>query len=165
MSEKKCLFYYGAAKGRTEVIAFVSRKKPTNFKYIYEIYHELISSKEAFEKTAKIIERINNEYYSLNDYNIQPGSVVHHIDDGNHVSIVIDINGDFANLLFVTSNPRWNNQARKISVEESALLGFKSNNVNSYLAPVIRSILDCSSRGIIFPDYRVNDFRKEFKWG
>jgi len=97
---------------------------------------------------------------------IQSGSVVDHIDGGKiHQAIVLDVDSADVLALFLTTNPHWNHYCRKITKEEAVLIGFYGSIVETYLAPVIRSINDfVITNGSLFPDFRINDLRKELPW-
>lgn len=94
-----------------------------------------------------------------------PGAVAHFSDGQKaHTGVVLDVSEDGdAWALFLTSNPRWNNRCRPLTIDELTLCGFsKKDDVQTYFAPVVRPANDAYPSPITFPDHRVTDLVEEF---
>jgi hypothetical protein len=70
---------------------------------------------------------------------LYPGRIAYFVDnDGSHISVILEPGFNISDMLFVTSNPCWNNKCRMMSEEEIFLLGQPLTNKTSYFAPVVR---------------------------
>jgi hypothetical protein len=95
------------------------------------------------------------------DKPINSGSIVTHEDaDGHHFAIVLEVEGNRAELLFLSSK-RFGRRCREATKDELALTGFVYTK-KTYLCLVTRSVSDLCSQGVNFPEHRVQDLIKEF---
>jgi hypothetical protein len=87
------------------------------------------------------------------------GSICTHNDGtSHHMAVVVDVVGEMAHALFLTTNPRWNYYARLATPAEATLLGQRSERP-SYLAPVVRPVREFyRSTG----ETPVEDYQREF---
>ena len=89
------------------------------------------------------------------------GSVVTHEDNkGHHFAIVLNIDGNDADLLFLSSK-EFGRKYRAATKEELALAGFAYSR-KTYLCLVNRPITELYPRNLDFPKHRVQDLIKEF---
>ncbi len=92
------------------------------------------------------------------------GDVVIYADrEGQHTAIVLRKGDRRSSLLFVTSNPLWNERAREVTENENILLGYPLRGRVSYFAPVVRENRYVVETGKSFPLHRVRDLIVEFK--
>ena len=82
--------------------------------------------------------------------------------DGGHHALILGIENDYLQMLFLTSSDRWSNKARLITDEERHLLGRPSIEYDNYFAPVTRINLFFKPLGFSFPEYRVKELIEEF---
>lgn len=95
---------------------------------------------------------------------MQPGDVVQ-FNDGQktHLAFLLGLKGDDAWALFLTSNPYWNPRCRAASEEELSFTGFPiKEDVTTYLASVVRPVLDATPSGNVLPDHRTQNLICEF---
>lgn len=161
--EKQYLYRYGIHKtNKGKISKHVVRHTDGSEKYKYPqkgrvliIKEEinLLTSREATEKTKKMLDEYNLE-------KIHAGDVAHHSDEfGNHIAIVLRTTRNHALAIFFTSSPSFGK--RKATIEELGCAGFGYSK-NTYVAPVVRSKEDFTPNGINFPEYRVKELLKEF---
>lgn len=168
---------YGVARNeRGKLVSFFAKSAKKNNilkRYdscgseILEYHYRFFSSfSEAEDQTNLLYNKHSVKTLGADNDRIQPGSIVEHIDGGKiHQAIVLDVDAVDVLALFLTTNPHWNSYCRRITKEEAGLIGFHGSIVETYLAPVIRSINDfVITNSSLFPDHRINDLKKEFSW-
>jgi hypothetical protein len=97
---------------------------------------------------------------------LTPGSVVSgdvalHTDEGQHMAVILEVNGDNCEALFFTSSAGWSPRSRRATRDELAMAGFVSSRP-TYLAHVSRPCWDFSPLGRSFPQHWVEALRQEF---
>src|SRR5271157_2132350 len=95
---------------------------------------------------------------------IEPGTVAFFSDgQKSHSGIVLSLSqaGRDAWTLFLTSNSLWNRKARLATKDEVALCGFPQSK-ETFLAPVVRPVMDASASDIKYSDARVEELKIEF---
>jgi len=95
---------------------------------------------------------------------LEPGTVAYFSDGQKaHSGIILSLSQDKRDAwtLFLTSNPLWNRKARQATKDEIALCGFPQSR-ETFLAPVVRPVLDASASDVKYPDARVADLKSEF---
>jgi hypothetical protein len=173
------IYYYGVRQishlpkhrlvPKTSLEAFVLRKKIDMLPPV-----DAIICKEAItnhpDELLIIAKRLLLEYRTHNfrdklkttteEDEVKVGSIATHEDAcGRHQAIIIDINNTYAWALFFNSKPHV--KTRRATTEELALAGFVSKRP-TYLNLVMRSVEEFVSCGIMFPQHRIQDFRKEY---
>jgi len=153
------LHYYGIANAKDGPVWFVSKNSEHGYRAIIE-KNDLITSKEAHERAKELF----NQYYGKPVKLLKSGSIADHSDNIRiHRSIILDIRDQLVLALFISSNPIWNSYSRMASDDELSIIGYHAKQT-SYLVPVVRSIKDFSPSDLSFPDYRLEDLKREFPW-
>jgi len=93
---------------------------------------------------------------------IKAGSICTHNDgQRHHMAAIVDVVGNMAYALFLTSLKNWNYYARKATSIESAVLGQRGPR-ESFLAPVVRPITEFYRHVGILPEDQTEVFKREF---
>ena len=93
---------------------------------------------------------------------IKAGSICTHNDgQRHHMTAIVDVVGNMAYALFLTSLKNWNYYARKATSIESAVLGQRGPR-ESFLAPVVRPITEFYRHVGILPEDQTEVFKREF---
>ena len=109
------------------------------------------------EERYLISDRIEDSCLEFNN-----GDIVIHADgNGEHTAIILSKGETHSEILFITSNPKWHPETRKLTYEEQTLLGF-SIKKTSYFAKVIRCNNEMAATGRSYPQHRIFDLIKEF---
>ena len=97
-------------------------------------------------------------------YDLIPGRVAYFLDrDGSHMSVMLEPGQPNSFILFITSNPFWNNFSRELTDDEISLIGMPIKNKKSYFAPVIRPTTLLNPIKACFPKWRVMELMEEFR--
>lgn len=94
---------------------------------------------------------------------VYPGTVADHSDEGgNHMAVVLGVDGDLCEALFFTSNPNWSDRSRRASRDELAMAGFVHTKT-TYLAYVVRPTWTFEATELTYPSHWVTSLRHEFQ--
>lgn len=91
-----------------------------------------------------------------------PGQVAIHYDGNEHVSVILNVEGDSCEALFFTSNPSWAEVCRRATSDELAMAGYVSTK-RTYLAYVTRPCWNFSPTEAVYPQHWVDGLRREFE--
>jgi len=93
---------------------------------------------------------------------IKVGSICTHNDGvGHHMAAIVDVVGNMAYALFLTSLKNWNYYARKATPIEATVMGQRGSR-ESFLAPVVRPITEFYRHVGILPEDQTEVFKREF---
>jgi hypothetical protein len=121
-------------------------------------YSKLITTDTPGQETIKLLE----EYLKHNKVQFRIGCVGQYSDGGKvHTAICLGQYKEEIQLLFLTSNEKWNKFARLATKEELGLVGLKNTKL-TYLAPVCRPVQHIFWTNQRLPNHRVENLIKEF---
>lgn len=152
-----------------KIIAYPSEMSDI-VKRIYEEHSPTQEERQAYSAKKKE-ERKQEEVIEIRHEELKQfhaGSIVRYM-DGNgrdHVAIVLRPGREKSLMAFLTTNPDWNIRSRRLTKDESALMGYPyKKDTTTYLAPVIRhnNCIHTTER-LSFPYHRVRDMIREFQY-
>ena len=116
------------------------------------------------EAKARVATLLKEMGVSSSGPRVRPGVLIALSDpEGVHFGAVINIRGEEADLVVLTSRPRWNPQARPAT--QGDLLAFnKMGTRTTFLAPVTRRLTNVYARGGELGTLRLEELRLEFDW-
>ena len=178
------LYYYGVAYvgKNNKIVPFCTRKSdkiPERVVILRQIYEYSDKIQELAKETIEevipnqhilsqdvidiILDKVvkTAEPVNLDPDELRPGSVVTHEDSGgHHFAIILEIEGNRTELLFLSSK-RFGRRCREATKDELALTGFVYSK-KTYLCLVTRYASDLCSQRLNLPEHRTQDLIREF---